>query len=231
MMALAFTSCNHNDNANGSVNDNINDGKGALRIAVVPVEECLPLLVAEHLGLLDSLHGNARVTRYGALSECREAMARHKADAMVNDSAIGYRMLTSQKSRIHRVAQLSDKVIAADKEGCSYDMARAAIDSLLRQKRHVFIIQVEDMEVRTKMLTTGNIDAALLPEPHATQAVKQGAYEISLTGKMADRGRLAHSLLTKTTPAIERSLKTARDSIKRYGKENYYYLLEGVKTE
>jgi hypothetical protein len=44
----------------------------------------------------------------------------------------------------------------------------------------VYIIQVEDLKVRLKMLTTGNVDAAMLPEPYATMAVKQGGVELPL---------------------------------------------------
>jgi hypothetical protein len=103
-----------------------------------------------------------------------------EADVCVNDEAIDFKLVTSKKARIKRISQLNDKVIAADKEGHSYDLARMAVDSLLNAKQPVFIIQVEDLMVRLKMLTTGNVDAAMLPEPYATMAVKQGGVEIPL---------------------------------------------------
>ena len=197
-----------------------------VKIAVLPVEECLPLYVAEHLGLLDSLHANVILYKYNALSECRTAILHHKAEVTINDSALQYRFLTSQKARIHRIAQLSDKVVAADREGYSHNMARKAIDSLLYKKRHVFIIQVEDVNIRTKMLISGNVDAALLPEPYASHALRAGANEIVLPKKITRGDTLARFLLTKNVPKLENYLAIARDSLKLYGKNNYLYLLK-----
>ncbi len=152
----------------------------AVRVAIVEVDECLPLVVAEHLGLLDSLHADVRLIRKGSIAECRQAVERGEADVCVNDEAIDFKLVTSKKARIKRISQLNDKVIAADKEGHSYNLARMAVDSLMNAKQPVFIIQVEDLKVRLKMLTTGNVDAAVLPEPYATRAVKQGGVELPL---------------------------------------------------
>ena len=152
----------------------------AVRVAIVEVDECLPLMVAEHLGLLDSLHADVRLIRKGSIAECRQAVESGEADVCVNDEAIDFKLVTSKKARIKRISQLNDKVIAADKEGHSYDLARMAVDSLMNAKQPVFIIQVEDLMVRLKMLTTGNVDAAMLPEPYATMAVEQGGVELPL---------------------------------------------------
>lgn len=151
----------------------------SIRIGVLPIEECLPLFVAEHLGLLDSTAADVRLIRYKAFSECRQALAKGEVHGIVNDSACTFRFLTSKKARIRRISQLSDKVIAADSRGLSYSIALAIVDSLLRSKENVFIVQVEDFDVRTQMLITGNVDAAILPEPFATKAIEAGAVEIN----------------------------------------------------
>lgn len=193
----------------------------ALRVGVVPIEECLPVTVAQHLGLLDSLHADVLVKRYDALSECKAAKEKGEIDVMVEDSTIAFTFLTSKKSRIHRISQLSDKVIAADGDGYSTKLAYVAIDSLLKQKRHVFVIRVEDLSVRTRMLMTGNVDAALLPEPWATMAKKAGAYEVE--GQRSKvKGLRAEGLSKK----FREALRVASDSIDRYGKENYAYTLD-----
>ena len=193
----------------------------ALRVGVVPIEECLPVTVAQHLGLLDSLHADVLVKRYDALSECKAAKEKGEIDVMVEDSTIAFTFLTSKKSRIHRISQLSDKVIAADGDGYSTKLAYVAIDSLLKQKRHVFVIRVEDLSVRTRMLMTGNVDAALLPEPWATMAKKAGAYEVE--GQRSKVKGLRPEGLSKK---FREALRVASDSIDRYGKENYAYTLD-----
>ena len=216
----------------------------ATRVAIVEVDECLPLIVAEHLGLLDSLHADVRLIRKGSIAECKQAVERGEADVCVNDEAIEYKLITSKKARIKRISQLGDKVIAADKEGHSYELAHMAVDSLMKAKQHVFIIQVEDLKVRLKMLTTGNVDAAMLPEPYATMAVKQGAYPLPLPkgkgdGNGNDNGngnengnqdkgqqsprssKLVKIPVIVNVAKLKEPLRIAEDSIKRFGKENY----------
>ena len=225
----------------------------AVRVAIVEVDECLPLMVAEHLGLLDSLHADVRLIRKGSIAECRQAVESGEADVCVNDEAIDFKLVTSKKARIKRISQLNDKVIAADKEGHSYDLARMAVDSLMNAKQPVFIIQVEDLKVRLKMLTTGNVDAAMLPEPYATMAVKQGGVELPLLNGngnengngngngnqdkgqgdkgQGDKGQQSprSSKLVKVpvivnVAKLKEPLRIAQDSIRRFGKENYEWI-------
>ena len=219
----------------------------AVRVAIVEVDECLPLVVAEHLGLLDSLHADVRLIRKGSIAECRQAVESGEADVCVNDEAIDFKLVTSKKARIKRISQLNDKVIAADKEGHSYDLARMAVDSLMNAKQPVFIIQVEDLMVRLKMLTTGNVDAAMLPEPYATMAVKQGGVELPLlngngndngngNGNGNDNGnqdkgqqsprssKLVKVPVIINVAKLKEPLRIAQDSIRRFGKENYEWI-------
>ena len=76
------------------------------------------------------------------------------------------------------------------------------------------------------MLISGNVDAALLPEPYASRALEAGAYKITLSKNNMQNDTLARSLLTKHIPRLERYLVIARDSLKVYGKDNYLYLLK-----
>ena len=243
LLVMSLAACSGKD---GDEADKATSAK-AVRVAIVEVDECLPLIVAEHLGLLDSLHADVRLIRKGSIAECKQAVERGEADVCVNDEAIEYKLITSKKARIKRISQLGDKVIAADKEGHSYELAHMAVDSLMKAKQHVFIIQVEDLKVRLKMLTTGNVDAAMLPEPYATMAVKQGAYSLNLrfsetkreqgslrNGASAyenenqDKGQESprSSKLVKVpvivnVAKLKEPLRIAEDSIKRFGKENY----------
>lgn len=203
----------------------------ALKIAVMPTIECLPVVVAKELRLFDTLNIDVRLKKYTALSECRKALR----DSIVEgaDTIMRYYMFTAKKARLSRISQLSDKIIAADRYGISKDMASAAIDSLLKKKEHVFIVQVEDLNVRYDMLHNGNVDAALLPEPYATKARKQGAKELSLeryykdTIKISDNNvvfikeKMKHPDRQKQQKLFNKAIKAANDSIKKYGAENY----------
>jgi hypothetical protein len=97
--------------------------------------------------------------------------------------------------------------------------------------------------VRLKMLTTGNVDAAMLPEPYATMAVKQGAYSLNLRfsetkreqgslrngnqdkGQQSPRSsKLAKVPVIVNVAKLKEPLRIAQDSIRRFGKENYEWI-------
>ncbi len=234
----------------------------ALKIAVLPTEDCLPIVVAKELRLFDTLGVDVHLKRYHAMSECRIALTAPLAEGAAIDStlmrmlqgdnvggsakfditqpttltagpatALTWKFVTSKKARISRTAQLNNRVIAADSHGESYRLAALAIDSLVKKKQHVFIIQIEDLRIRTEMLINGNIDAALLPEPYASKACKAGAKVINAV-KSQPKGVIAFR-----TEALEqkgrkqqydkfcKALDIANDSIKKYGKARYTTLL------
>ena len=206
----------------------------ALKIAVLPTMDCLPIVVAKELRLFDTLNVDVRLRKYNALSECRKALK----DGIVEgaDTNMSFRLITAKKARLSRISQLSDKMIAADRDGLSKRMAEAAIDSMLRKKQHIFIIQVEDLNIRFDMLQNGNIDAAMLPEPYATRAIKIGAKEISLkpyykdtikaTGVVFREDVMKHHDRQKQIALFNKALKAAKDSINRYGAEGYVKWLQ-----
>ena len=167
----------------------------AFKVAILPTSDCDAIRRADSLGIFDSLGVDVHIRHYNALSECRIALMKNMVEGAVIDSALAevlrdkdsvaltlgpatslsWKMLTSTKSRIVRTEQLVDKIIAADSHGYTHRYAEQISDSLAKKKKNVYIIQCEDVNVRTKMLTTSNVDAAFLPEPFASAAIKSGA--------------------------------------------------------
>lgn len=223
----------------------------ALKIGVMPTEDCLPIVVAKELGLFESCGVDVHLRRYHALSECRKSLTDSLVEGAVIDTTLmaqlnadgqwlysglktnlTWQFLTAKKARITRLDQLSDKMIGADSHGESHRLAEQAIDSLLRKKQHVFIIQIEDPRVRLEMLTTGNVDVALLPEPFAAKARKTGAHVITAVkskpaGVLAFRSSaMKHPTRKKQQTAFLKAIEIANDSIKRYGKNAYTHFLQ-----
>ena len=167
----------------------------ALKIGILPTSDCDAIRRADSLGIFDSLGVDVHIRHYNALSECRIALKFNLVEGAVVDSvlvdvlkdkdsvaltlgpatSLSWKLLTSTKSRIVRAEQLVDKIIAADSHGYTRKYAEMVTDSLIKKQKNVYIIQCEDVNVRTKMLTTGNVDAAFLPEPFASSAIKSGA--------------------------------------------------------
>lgn len=227
------------------------EDSAALKVGVMPTADCLPIAVAKELRLFDTLGVDVRLRRYHALSECRKALTDGLVEGAAIDSIsmnelkakgialtgamntdLSWQFLTSKKARISRISQMSDKIIGADSHGMTRKIAEHAIDSMLRHKQYVFIVQIEDIRVRQSMLATGNIDAALLPEPFATKARKTGAKVIKSVesppcGVVAFRDEaMTDATRQKQQRLFLKAVAIAKDSIAKYGEKQYLRFLE-----
>lgn len=210
----------------------------AFKVGILPTSDCDVIRKADSLGIFDSLGVDVHIRHYNALSECRIALMKNMVECAVIDSALAevlrdkdsvaltlgpatslsWKMLTSTKSRIVRTEQLVDKIIAADSHGYTRKYAEMVIDSLVKKEKNVYIIQCEDINVRTKMLTTGNVDAAFLPEPFATTAIKSGArvlrdYSAQTKGVFAFRKKaLADKRIKKQQELFLKGIEIAKNN-------------------
>lgn len=213
----------------------------ALKVAILPTSDCDAIRLADSLHIFDTLGVDVNLRHYNALSECRIALMKNMVEGAVVDSvladvlkdkdsvsltlgpatSLSWKIITSKKSRIVRTEQLVDKIIAADSHGYSHKFAEQLIDSLVKKQKNVYIIQCEDLNVRTKMLSTGNVDAAFLPEPFASAAIKSGGkvlmdYTSKPKGVIAFRKKaLADKRINQQYDLFLKGLAIAKDSLAR----------------
>lgn len=170
----------------------------AYRVGTVPIPACDDIHKADTSHIFDTLKVDVRVHHYKSLSECRIALRAGIVKSAYVDSTLAtvldktdgveimlgrpkdipLYLVASKKSRVTKLQQLQDKIIAADSHGDTKMYANQVVDSLKAKKKTVFVVQCEDMNVRTQMLTSGNVDAAILPEPFASQAIKKGCVKL-----------------------------------------------------
>lgn len=216
----------------------------ALKVAVLPTVDCLPIVVADSLHLFDSLGVDVRLRPKHAFCDCRHALARRTVEVAVLDSALLAAMnaaepdafsarmplngtltvFTSRKSRITRAEGLADKIVAADREGMSHEVA-------VQTAPKAFHVQVEDLAIRLDMLRTGNVDAAVLPQPFADRARRLGAKQIATPRQartvLAVRSKvMADTARQRQWQAFAKALAIAQDSIKRYTPQHYIHYLD-----
>ena len=161
----------------------------ALKVAVMPTLDCLPLYVAQHYNLYDTLRGGVRLKLYKAQMDCDTALERGRVEGMVTDLVRAVRiakkgtkiryvaatnaywqLVSNRNSRVKQVKQLDDKMIAMTRYSVTDMLADAAIDSAKLDKDHVFKVQVNDVFVRVQMLQNNIMDVLCLTEPQATWA-------------------------------------------------------------
>lgn len=161
----------------------------ALKVAVLPTLDCLPILVAREYNIFDSLGTDVRLKDYTAQMDCDTALSRSRVEVAITDLIRAERLIrqgtnltyltatntywqffTNRISRLKELKQLNDKMIAMTRYSATDYLARHAIDSAKIKKDKVFLVQINDVNVRLNMLINNEMDAMLLTEPQATVA-------------------------------------------------------------
>ena len=161
----------------------------ALKIAVMPTLDCLPMYVAEYEQLYDTLNGGVRLKPFKAHIDCDTAIMRQRVEGSVSDLVRAQRMekrgtslryvavtnsnwqlITNRNSRIHQLKQLDDKMIAMTRFSVTDMLCDMIVDSVKLRDEHVFRVQINDLDVRMQMLQNNEMDALFFPEPQATMA-------------------------------------------------------------
>lgn len=165
------------------------EDSAALKIAVMPTLDCLPLYVARQCGLFDTLGADIRLKHYTAQIDCDTAIANGRVEGTVTDLVRGQRLvskgtaltyvtatsaywqlISNRTARINSLKQLNDKMVAMTRYSATDFLADYAADSAKLERGHVFKVQINDVSVRLGMLQNNEMDAMLLTEPQATVA-------------------------------------------------------------
>ena len=178
----------------------------ALKVAVMPTLDCLPLYVAQHYNLYDTLRGGVRLKYFKAQMDCDTAMERGRVEGTVTDLVRALRMskrgtkvrfvattnaywqlVSNRNSRVKQVKQLDEKMIAMTRFSVTGMLADAAIDSAKLDRDRVFKVQVNDVFVRMQMLQNNIMDVLCLTEPQATWArVMKNPVHVRISGSWAE---------------------------------------------
>ena len=161
----------------------------ALKVAVMPTLDCLPLFVAQHYALFDTINGGVRLKFYMAQMDCDTAIQRGRVEGTVSDLVRAkymeqkglklryvtvtnayWQLITNRNSRIRQLKQLDDKMVAMTRFSLSDMLTDRAVDSAKLQDERVFRVQINDVNVRLQMLQNNEMDALWFTEPQATAA-------------------------------------------------------------
>ena len=176
----------------------------ALKVAVMPSLDCLPLYIAERAKLFESLGSDIRLKTFTAHMDCDTALAGTGAEIAMTDivrmeymkkskgMAIDYvgatdnywQLITSKYSRIRQLKQLDDKMVAMTRFSVTDMLSDRIADSVKIEKDKLFKVQVNDLHVRLMMLINHELDAVWMAEPHATQARTGGNKVLADSRKM-----------------------------------------------
>jgi len=228
------------------------EDSAALKVAVMPTMDCLPIYLAKERRLFDTLGVDIRLKHYMAQMDCDTAFERGRVEMMMTDlvraerlrtrgmkidylsaTPLSWQLFTGHNARVKEVKQLEEKMIGMTRFSATDLMADLAADSGKVKPERLFKIQVNDLRTRVQMLRNQQIDAAFLPEPQATEA--RQAYARALTDSRRQDLRFGVIAVNQQTTtgkerakqidAFKKAYNQAVDSITKNGIARYRPLI------
>ena len=223
----------------------------ALKIGMLPTLDCLPFYVANEEQLFDTA-AHIRIKAYDSQIDADAAMTSKKIEGCVTDIVRAQRMIrrgmplhyitttnaywqliSSRSARLTQLKQLEDKMIAMTRFSVTDYLSDLAVDSAKLKQEMVFRVQINDPNIRLKMLLNKEMDAVLLPEPQATTArlfknpVLMDSKQKNLQmGAVVMRGELLKDKRRQEQlQALVKGYNAACDSINKKGVAHYASLI------
>lgn len=227
-------------------------GKGSsshadMTVAVMPMWDCLPLAVAYDRGFFEKKGIKVNLKFYDSQMDCDNALRGGGVNAGVTDivradrlqrqgvaltyitaTETQWKLIANKNARLKTTSQLGDKMVAMARYSAT-DLFTTLMLNEGKPKNTVFRLQVNSLHTRLKMILCNAMDAAWLPEPQATQAIRAG-HNILPVKAIEDLRMGTIVMKTDSTPTIDNSGKVnnfimaynqAVDSINHYGAEKY----------
>ena len=228
------------------------EDSAALKVAVLPTLDCLPIYLAKDHQMFDTAV-DIRLKQFTAQMDIDTALANHRVEVGVSDlvrierlkkqgdslryltSTNAYWQLVSNRgARILDLKHLDDKMLAMTRYSVTDLLGDLAVDSAKLKSERVFRIQINDVNVRLKMLENNEMDALILTEPQAAQArllkhkVLMDTRKLDMEmGVIVSQWKgMDEETRAKQLRAFTRGYNKACDSINQYGIENYASLIE-----
>ncbi len=228
------------------------EDSAALKVAVMPTLDCLPMYVARQYGLYEQLGVDVRLKYYTAQMDCDTAIVNRRVEGTVTDvvraqriaaaaipltyvAATGayWQLISNKNARIKNLKQFDDKMIAMSRLSATDLLSDYVADSVGLSDERVFKVQINDVNIRLKMLENNMMDALWLAEPQAT-AARMARHRVVLDSRKLDmwlgviafrKELLADTARKKQVDVFVKAYNMACDSINRHGIRKYDKLI------
>lgn len=225
----------------------LREDSAALKVAVMPTLDCLPLFVAEEREMFDTVV-DIRLKCYTAQMDCDTALQRGRVEVAVSDLVRAERMkgeklklhyLTStnaywllignRNQRITNLSHLDDRMLAMTRYSVTDMLGDLAVDSAKLKTERVFRIQVNDVNVRLDMLENNEMDALLMTQPQVTQALLLKHHVLLDTRQLdmqmgvivEDSIVMSHPNRQRQREVLIKGYNMACDSLNHFGVKHY----------
>ncbi|MCR5131114.1 MAG: ABC transporter substrate-binding protein [Prevotella sp.] len=232
----------------------------ALKIAVLPTLDAMPLFLAKERRLFDTLNVDVRLKRWKAQMDVDTALAGGTVEGAVSDlvriermrrrgvklvtfsaTNLHWQLITNRTARLKDVSQLGDKMVAMTRYSAT-DFLTDHVLKGVKTKATVYRVQINDVPLRLKMLLNNEMDALWLPEPQATSArlaknpvlFDTSKNDIQLGALVFREKSMNDSRVKKQIETLRNAYNMACDSLNTNGLQKYADIIKkycGVEKE
>lgn len=223
------------------------EDSAAFKIAVMPTLDCLPVFIAKDHQMFDTVV-DIRLKKFSAQMDCDTALMRGRVEGAISDLVRTERMIqqgtplkyvaatnaywlliSNRQLRMSNLKHLDDRMLAMTRYSVTDLLGDLAVDSAKLKTERVFRVQINDVNIRLKMLENNEMDAMLLTEPQATQALL-GKHKVLLDTRKLDMQMGVFAFRTKGLDDKNRrrqmdvflkGYNEACDSLNHYGVLHY----------
>ena len=227
------------------------EDSAALKVAVLPTLDCLPIFLAKDHQMFDTAV-DIRLKQFTAQMDIDTALANRRVEVGVSDlvrverlkkqgDSLRYltatnaywQLVSNRGARITDLKHLDDKMLAITRYSVTDLLGDIAVDSAKLKSERVFRIQINDVNVRLKMLENNEMDALILTEPQASVA-RMLKHKVLLDTRKLDMQMgvivtqwkdMDGEARAKQLRVFMRGYNKACDSINQYGISNYALLV------
>lgn len=223
----------------------------ALKIAVMPTLDCLPLYLMKDHQLYDTAQLDLRLKFFTAQMDCDTALLNRRVEGSISDLVRAERMkkrglqldyltgtnaywqlYSNRKARLKHLNQLGDKMIAMTRFSATDYLTDLTLDTVKTRAR-VYRVQFNNVFIRLDMLLNNEIDALWLTEPQATKARildnpmlrDSRDFRLSLGVLALRHAGVADKRRKMQLNAFAKAYNAACDSINQNGLQHYADLL------
>ncbi len=245
VLVLSFACACHRDRSEASGGE---DSTHVVRIAYIPTLDALPFFVAKDMGWFDKEGVEVSLERFLAQMDIDTALVGGSVDGAFTDKVrvarieekfgvkldilvttpAQWTLITNKVARLNKLEQFGDKMVAMTRFSATDSLTDLAFKNV-KTTAPMFKVQINDVELRLRMVDNNEMDAAWFPEPYATRAQLLGHKKILTSEKYGTHfgvlvlrhdysQQQGNDLMAET---LRRVYAMACDSIDKYGLQAY----------
>lgn len=200
---IFLTACGNTNDERKNIK--VVDDSLTITVAVFPSIDALPLMIANDWGVLDSVGIAAKFEVYRSQMDAEKALVEGKADVAMTDlMRTGWwqwqkkpvrfifatkrplQIVPNKVLRISKIDQLDDRMIALSRYSQEDYYCDKIVNSIAKRKGQILRPQINSVELRVKMLTSGQLDAVILPQMQAYKAKQVGYSPLKVDVQLPD---------------------------------------------